>query len=1153
MATSKSGLPVGTTFAGRFQLEALIGAGPMGEVFRVVEDGKKYALKVFFSRVVPSYFSAAKIKAVYDEKTVVHPSIVRPLEIGEHEGFKYALMPYINGASLREWLKYLQDEEQTGEPRVASLIVDRLCEILGQLPPATVHGAIKPANILVVGLRPDGPIPEDAPFFLTDMGTSHILSFSKYASLQLSAGAPYYYLAPEFVSYGGKVTPQADQFALGVLIYEILTGKTPRKGFKPVSQLNPRVPEEWDDFLNRLMAQKPDQRFESLNEIRHRLTEMVGPLPALGAVKMPVREGPKTIEAKEADWVSNAFDNLLDNAIAQSESIVTGEEKQPSRTTPPPEEIRPPVAPPPTAAPAEEPPAEPPAAEPILPDEFKQVIDEAAGELFGEVSRRPEPAAAPEAGAAVEAAAAELFGESEPADEPAEVAEETVFAEEPAVVEEPAAVEEPAIVEEPEAAEEPAIVEEPEAAEEPAIVEEPEAAEEPAIVEEPAVVEEPIAAEEPAVVDEPVVAEEPAPVEAMPAEPVVEGPVVEEATAAEAPVEAAPGPIVEEPIAAEEPEPIAEEPIVSEEPEPIEEPAAEPEPAEETPAAEAAEEYTLHENQVAEAQAESDLFEKLVEEEKPAEPAAPVEAQPSPATMETGSRVSFDEVVGEAGRAADRPAEPEPAMQVRRPARAKTKSSVGLWATIFGGLLVVAALGFLAHSQGWFGLGGMTPTEPTPVVQAVETPTPEATPEASPEEGSPAANIADLINQANALIDQQKYTKPEDSCALLLLQQIEEMEPSNEFPAEARKKMLADLAKRIEKAMGDENYISAASLAEEGLVIKPDDTAFQKYLADAQKGLDTQSDAKKLAKLAEQLKWYMAKKIYVQPIGACALSTAEQMEKIQADNPDAAKARKDIVNLKIKETESYLAAKKWDEAIATAGEGLKAETKNAKLLNLKNQALAGKQAEVAEPVTPTPSVVVSKCPDGMRYVGGGSVRMGSAPDDPLHKPGEKNNTPTYVAAYCIDLYEFPNQPGSPPKTNVGWAEAKKSCEAQGKRLCSEAEWERSCKGPANSRFPYGNDFNPNVCATQNSNGQKRTVASAGGWAACRSGFGVYDMSGNVREWTSSPVAPGQAAYVVKGGAADEPDWAVRCGVRIAAGPGTASYLIGFRCCGSPNE
>jgi formylglycine-generating enzyme required for sulfatase activity len=179
--------------------------------------------------------------------------------------------------------------------------------------------------------------------------------------------------------------------------------------------------------------------------------------------------------------------------------------------------------------------------------------------------------------------------------------------------------------------------------------------------------------------------------------------------------------------------------------------------------------------------------------------------------------------------------------------------------------------------------------------------------------------------------------------------------------------------------------------------------------------------------------------------------------------------------------------------------------------------------------------------------------MGSAPDDPLRKPGEKPNTPTYVAAFCVDLYEYPNQPGAAPKTNVGWQDAKQACESVGKRLCTEPEWERACKGPANQRFPYGNEFNPNVCATQTADGQKRNVAGAGGWAGCRSTFGIYDMSGNVREWTASPVAPGQGSYVIKGGDSDDPDWAVRCAVRLPAAPGTKSYLVGFRCCTKVNE
>jgi len=381
---------------------------------------------------------------------------------------------------------------------------------------------------------------------------------------------------------------------------------------------------------------------------------------------------------------------------------------------------------------------------------------------------------------------------------------------------------------------------------------------------------------------------------------------------------------------------------------------------------------------------------------------------------------------------------------------------------------------------------------------------------------------------------------------------IEKLDPHHAFPDEARNKMLANLAKRIESLIAVEDFQKALSLVKQGLKIRPNDPDFKEYLAAVQKGLATQSDPKKIAKLVKELNWFMKNKVYVKPKGSCALSTCEKIEEIDKNQPDAKKTRQAIVQTKIDLAEGYLSGKKWDETIASANDGLLVEPMNAKLLDLKTKALEGKEEALAE----TPEVVIpvaKKCSEGMRYVGGGSVRMGSSPTDPMRRAGEKPNTPTYVAPFCVDLYEYPNQPGQAPKTNITWNEAKNLCTAVGKRLCTEAEWERSCKGPANRRFPYGNDYNANRCATQDGKGQKRSIAAAGGWAGCRSGYGVYDMSGNVREWTASPIATGKSSYVLKGGAADQPDYAVRCAIRVPASANTKSYLVGFRCCKKPNE
>jgi serine/threonine protein kinase len=143
-------------------------------------------------------------------------------------------------------------------------------------------------------------------------------------------------------------------------------------------------------------------------------------------------------------------------------------------------------------------------------------------------------------------------------------------------------------------------------------------------------------------------------------------------------------------------------------------------------------------------------------------------------------------------------------------------------------------------------------------------------------------------------------------------------------------------------------------------------------------------------------------------------------------------------------------------------------------------------------------------------------------------------------AFCIDAFEYPGR-GRKPKVNVTFAGAQALCSQVNKRLCTDREWIRSCKGKRGSIFPYsGSKFNAKRCNTEDANGEERGVSPAGRFKLCRSPGGVYDMSGNVAEWTASKTVRG--GYYAS---ADE-DAACNGGGRRA--PGSKRLYIGFRCC-----
>ncbi len=189
------------------------------------------------------------------------------------------------------------------------------------------------------------------------------------------------------------------------------------------------------------------------------------------------------------------------------------------------------------------------------------------------------------------------------------------------------------------------------------------------------------------------------------------------------------------------------------------------------------------------------------------------------------------------------------------------------------------------------------------------------------------------------------------------------------------------------------------------------------------------------------------------------------------------------------------------------------------------------------------------CPKDMVYIPAGSFKMGSVPADEGRQPDELAFVSVSTHSYCIDRYEFPNKKGMIPKTSVSFDEADKLCGSIGKRLCSEEEWERACKGLSMLKYPYDNNFDPNACNAESDSGEDRNVAPSGKFSRCKSTYGIFDMSGNVAEW----VYMKGGAKGVKGGYVNKPAWAVRCASRKVESGSKKSPYYGFRCCMDAEE
>jgi len=169
--------------------------------------------------------------------------------------------------------------------------------------------------------------------------------------------------------------------------------------------------------------------------------------------------------------------------------------------------------------------------------------------------------------------------------------------------------------------------------------------------------------------------------------------------------------------------------------------------------------------------------------------------------------------------------------------------------------------------------------------------------------------------------------------------------------------------------------------------------------------------------------------------------------------------------------------------------------------------------------------------------------------------------------FCIDRFEYPNEKGAYPVIMVNFHESEALCAEQGKRLCDEAEWTFACEGDEATPYPYGYSRDATACpidqkwkpynglafnpregeAAGNEMDRLWQGKASGTQPRCKSPFGVYDMTGNVDEWTRT-VREGERPSILKGGY-----WGP---VRTRCRPATRShdenhtfYQQSFRCCG----
>ncbi|WP_250523533.1 MULTISPECIES: serine/threonine-protein kinase [unclassified Caballeronia] len=270
---------------GKYRIEAVLGTGAMGVVYRAFDPHieRHVALKTVRHELFETGERASLMTRLRSEAQaagrLTHPNIVGVYDYGEADDTAYIAMELVDGHALKPLL-------DAGRPLELARALDWFAQLLAALGFAHAHGVvhrdIKPANLLVS---------EQGRLKVADFGVAHVES----STLTLAGamiGTPCYMSPEQFA--GDPVDGRSDLFSAAVVLYQMLTGCRPFAGASQAevmrqvmhetprlpSACNPALPREIDDVLMRALSRRPAARYQSADALRQALADASGSSPA---------------------------------------------------------------------------------------------------------------------------------------------------------------------------------------------------------------------------------------------------------------------------------------------------------------------------------------------------------------------------------------------------------------------------------------------------------------------------------------------------------------------------------------------------------------------------------------------------------------------------------------------------------------------------------------------------------------------------------------------------------------------------------------------------------------------------------------------------------------------------------------------------------
>ena len=271
-------LMIGKCLGDRYEILEQLGGGGMSLVYKAKD---KFLNRLVTVKVLRSVYTSDDdfVHRFHREARAVaslsHPNIVNIHDIGQQDEIHYLVMEYIDGNNLKN---FMQKNKEMCFREVAN-IIGQICDALQHAHDNNiVHRDVKPHNILITN---------DSRVKLTDFGIAIETTSGTITNDDMVMGSVHY-ISPEQVK-GEVATFSSDIYSLGVILYEMLTGKLPFTGDTPIAvalkhvqeeperpfKINPSIPEELEQVVMKAMEKDPQKRYESAKKLKEELEAAV--------------------------------------------------------------------------------------------------------------------------------------------------------------------------------------------------------------------------------------------------------------------------------------------------------------------------------------------------------------------------------------------------------------------------------------------------------------------------------------------------------------------------------------------------------------------------------------------------------------------------------------------------------------------------------------------------------------------------------------------------------------------------------------------------------------------------------------------------------------------------------------------------------------